>query len=187
MISIFVSLLEDPKQEEQFTEVYNEYIDFLNKIALGITNDKYLAEEAVNLTFSKVSLKFDKLIFEEENKPGSLKMYLREAVRNNSINLAKGKQKRSEKVTLVPDFEFIDKDLNYEMFADSEEHEIYLDAVRFILNMSYTCKSVLILRFVFNMELKDIAEELELPIGTVKSRLNRGIQLLKEYFDVENN
>lgn len=31
MISIFVSLLEDPKQEEQFTEVYNEYIDFLKK------------------------------------------------------------------------------------------------------------------------------------------------------------
>ena len=63
MISIFVSLLEDPKQEEQFTKVYNEYVDFLKKIALGITKDQYLVEEAVNLTFSKVSLKVSSPLF----------------------------------------------------------------------------------------------------------------------------
>ena len=51
--------------------------------------------------------------------------------------------------------------------------------------MPYTYKSVLILRFLFNMELKDIAEELEIPTGTVKSRLSRGIEMLREYFDVE--
>ena len=34
---------------------------------------------------------------------------------------------------------------------------------------------------------RDIAKDLEIPVGTVKSRLNRGIKMLKEYFDVENN
>lgn len=185
MISIFVSLLEDPKKEAQFTEVYNEYIDILKKIALGITSDQYLAEEAVNITFSKVSSKFDKLTLEEKKKPGYLKLYLCEAVKNNSINLVKRKQKHSEKVTLVPDFEFIDKELNYEMLADSADHETYLEAVGFIFDMPYTCKSVLIQRFVLGAELKDIAKDLEIPVGTVKSRLNRGIKMLKEYFDVE--
>ena len=185
MISIFVSLLEDPKQEEQFTKVYNEYVDFLKKIAMGITKDQYLVEEAVSLTFSKVSLKFDKLTLEEKKKPGYLKLYLCEAVKNNSINLVKRKQKHSEKVTLVPDFEFIDKELNYEMLADSADHETYSEAVGFILDMPYIYRIVLIQRFVLDAELKDIAKDLEIPVGTVKSRLNRGIKMLKEYFDVE--
>ena len=71
------------------------------------------------------------------------------------------------------------------MLAESEEHEIYMDAVNYILDMPYIYRTVLIQRFVLDAELKDIAKDLDIPIGTVKSRLNRGIKMLKEYFDVE--
>lgn len=41
-------------------------------------------------------------------------------------------------------------------------------------------RQVLVLRFICDLSLKSIASELDLPLGTVKSRLNRALTKLKE-------
>ncbi|KKO53918.1 RNA polymerase sigma factor [Paenibacillus sp. DMB20] len=44
-------------------------------------------------------------------------------------------------------------------------------------------KVVVMLRFTNDLPLADIAEVLDIPLGTVKSRLNRGLKLMKNMMD----
>ena len=52
-------------------------------------------------------------------------------------------------------------------------------------------REVLLMRFVDDMSLREIAQALALPTGTVKSRLHRAVEALKDdkrtrtYFDKE--
>ena len=44
-------------------------------------------------------------------------------------------------------------------------------------------RQVVVLRYLGDMSIQEIADELRIPVGTVKSRLNRAISKLREHFD----
>ena len=46
-------------------------------------------------------------------------------------------------------------------------------------------RSVLVLRYFDDLSYSDIAEALDIPLGTVKSRLNQGLRYLKERMNME--
>lgn len=186
MINVFIALLENPKHEAQFTEIYYENIDLLKAIAKRVLDDNYFVEDAVNIAMARTSLKFDKLSIEEEKAPGSIKAYLIESVKNTAINLVKAKNRQNKKVELISDFCYANENMVQELTARAEDHELYLEALAVINELPITQKMVLNLRFIYNMDNKEIASIMDIPIGTVKSRLSRGIEVLRKYFDVES-
>jgi RNA polymerase sigma-70 factor (ECF subfamily) len=53
---------------------------------------------------------------------------------------------------------------------------------RMVASLSEDARAVIILRYQEELELADIAEILDIPINTVKSRLQRSLEILREKF-----
>ena len=59
-----------------------------------------------------------------------------------------------------------------------------LDSVRRVLGqISNKLRAVVVLRFYWDMSYADIAQAINIPIGTVKSRLNQALQLMRHSLD----
>ncbi|MGR5904670.1 sigma-70 family RNA polymerase sigma factor [Bacillus paranthracis] len=54
-----------------------------------------------------------------------------------------------------------------------------------ILKVPEEQRAVLILSYYHDMQQKEIAEVLDIPVGTVKSRLHNGIKKLKQLLEVD--
>ena len=53
---------------------------------------------------------------------------------------------------------------------------------RMVASLSEDARAVIILRYQEELELADIAEILDIPVNTVKSRLQRSLEILREKF-----
>ncbi|TDF95133.1 RNA polymerase sigma factor [Paenibacillus piri] len=61
----------------------------------------------------------------------------------------------------------------------AEERESAMEAMRLMRQLPAKMKTVVSLRFLNECSLNEIADILGIPVGTVKSRLNRGLKLMK--------
>jgi len=84
--------------------------------------------------------------------------------------------KGTEDLTMYSQLE-TDEDLPEEEF---DRLEIREQIERHILSLSDTYRSVIILRYIDELPLKEISEILDIPLGTVKTRLYRGREALRE-------
>jgi RNA polymerase sigma-70 factor (ECF subfamily) len=64
----------------------------------------------------------------------------------------------------------------------AERRDAVLDAVG---RLGHDYRAALMLRFFHDMSLQQVAEALDIPVGTVKSRLNAGARKLRALLDVE--
>lgn len=64
-------------------------------------------------------------------------------------------------------------------------HEDRLTVREAILKVPEEQRAVLILSYYHDMQQKEIAEVLDIPVGTVKSRLHNGIKKLKQLLEVD--
>ena len=53
---------------------------------------------------------------------------------------------------------------------------------RMVASLSEDARAVIILRYQEELDLADIAEILDIPVNTVKSRLQRSLEILREKF-----
>jgi RNA polymerase sigma-70 factor, ECF subfamily len=77
------------------------------------------------------------------------------------------------------------EDLSDEKAADMDlamEGDVW-DAVR---DLDERYRAVVVLRFLNDMQLEDIATALDIPLGTVKSRLHTALKLLRTKLQAEN-
>jgi RNA polymerase sigma factor (sigma-70 family) len=64
-----------------------------------------------------------------------------------------------------------------------EERELALECVRLLRQLPGKMRAVVSLRFLNEYSLNEIAEILSIPLGTVKSRLNKGLKQMKLLVD----
>lgn len=67
-----------------------------------------------------------------------------------------------------------------------EEREAALEYGLLLQNLPLKIRAVVTLRYIQELAHVEIAEVLNIPIGTVKSRLNKGMKLLKVMIEPEN-
>jgi RNA polymerase sigma-70 factor (ECF subfamily) len=92
--------------------------------------------------------------------------------RRKSLN-----SKRQRQVTLEDDLELVDCSANLETSA--ERKEIQQRVQRALNNLDADDAQIILLRDLQDVSYEDIAETLDVPVGTVKSRLHRARQALK--------
>ena len=148
-----------------FEVLYYRYRDWVVNLAFRFTQDRELALDVMQETFFYFVKKFPGFTLRSQ-----LKTFLYPAVRNLSITLQrKGRrlEHTEEPDAAVPIIE-----------ASSSTSEIDISVVLGSLVADH--REVLLLRFVDGMSLAEIAEALEIPIGTVKSRLHNSLRNLRE-------
>ena len=163
---------------DQFWELAQGHIKFLYNVAWRYAGNQYDAEDLVQETFYIGFKKFDQL-----RDPSKLKSWLFMILRNNYLkNLRQykpGKQAAYDDgieyiSALETSVEQIDAAAAYEQKIESDQLQQLLG------ELPEKYQSPIILFYTSEMTYQEISEALDLPIGTVMSRLSRGKQMLKK-------
>lgn len=161
-------------KEAAFTELVNRYTGKLHNFLFRYTHNHQDCEDLVQETFLRVHKSRHSY---ERIAKFSTWMY------TIAINLAKSLYKKKSRMQLVS----IHKDLNnpddFEMILEDERllqdeqlhQKLSMEQLqRAIDALSEEFKQVVILRDLEQFSYEEIAEKLGVPMGTVKSRINRG-------------
>ena len=171
--------------KEQFQESMIPHMDLLYNYAFYLTGNREDASDLLQETYLKAFRFFDKF------QPGTnAKAWLYRIMRNAYINEFR-RLKRipdhveyDENVFTYSAGEGAQKSLND--FVRKIDMEMFDDEITDALSsLPEKFKSVIVLRDVQDLPYEEIAEALEIPVGTVRSRLHRGRGILftrlKEY------
>lgn len=178
---------EEKVQRKEFEEIALKYIDSLYNMALRLVLNKEEAEDLVQETYLKAYRFFDTF-----QKGTNVKAWLFKILRNTFIN-------KYRKAMSVPgeivyeDVESINSSITYkpenktEELADTLEDKysdlsnLMEDDVKHAIDgLPIEYREAILLSDVEGLSYKDIAEITNVPIGTVKSRLNRARKLLEK-------
>ncbi|MFN0159332.1 MAG: sigma-70 family RNA polymerase sigma factor [Bacteroidota bacterium] len=156
------------------------FMDPLYSYAYYLTGEKEVADDLLQETFLKAYRFFDK--FEQGT---NAKAWLYRIMKNTYIN-------EYRRIKRLPELQQYDEQLSsYKMLPapvqnssdlrDIKEGNIFDDDIANALAaLPEKFKSVVILRDVEDLPYEEIAEALDIPIGTVRSRLHRARVLLFE-------
>jgi RNA polymerase sigma-70 factor (ECF subfamily) len=171
--------------KKRFQETMVPHMDLLFNYANYLTGERAVASDLLQETFMKAFRFFDK--FEEGT---NARAWLYRIMRNTFINeYRRGKRTPNlvefdEQLTpyhFTPESTRESNDLREQIDAESFGDEI----TRAIGGLPEKYKSVIVLRDVEDLPYEEIAEALNIPVGTVRSRLHRGrailFEALKEY------
>lgn len=150
--------------EEAFGILYHRYRDWVTSLAFRFTGNHDDALDVLQETFAYLVRKFPGF-----ELTAQMTTFFYPAVRNLSI-AARKKRERStsaeENLDLFPKVET-------QASPASDELAMVLGT------LSDTHREILLIRFVDDLSQPEIADALQIPIGTVKSRLHHAIQAVK--------
>lgn len=167
-------------KQARFKKEMLPYMDALFNYGLYLTGDRDTASDLLQETYLKAFRFFDSF----ENGTNA-KAWLYRIMRNTYIN-------EYRRVKRLPDHVEYDEQLSpYQMSGEAMPQrddlagkisgEMFGDEVaRAIAALPEKFKSIIILRDVEDLPYEEIAEALEIPVGTVRSRLHRARAILFE-------
>lgn len=168
-------MVNNNQKHEAFNATMLPYSDVLFSYAYYLTGDRDAASDLLQDTMLKAYRFFDK--FEQGT---NAKAWLYRIMRNTYINEYRRVKRLPEILTyddqisayqmLPGDVRDLRNQIENQMFGDEISNAISALPEKF--------KSVVILRDVEDLPYEEIAEALEIPIGTVRSRLHRARVLL---------
>ena len=173
MLSLFLSIIEDHKNDSKFELIYNDYHEMLYNIAFGITQNHHDAEEAMQIALFAIAEDIENVKI--DNIP-MLKSYLYKITKNASIDLLRSK-KRFSSLLNVDDFLLVSSSEDISNSVEGDEQ--YKQIVKYILQMPSIYRDVLSLYFLEEMSTNRISKVLKRKLSTVKQQLNRGTKLLR--------
>ncbi|MFC1719181.1 sigma-70 family RNA polymerase sigma factor [Candidatus Poribacteria bacterium] len=161
-------------QKNEFERMALQHMDLAYNIALGMTRDATEAEDLVQDTYLRAYKFFD--TFERET---NFRAWLFTILRNTYINRYRRKSRDPQMVDIS------EIQMSGELVAESTpENDIFSrlldDDVADAMNSLPTdFRITVVLSDLEGLPYKEIAEILDIPIGTVMSRLYRGRKLLR--------
>ena len=157
-----------------FSVLYRRHRDYVLRIALRLTGDRELAADALQEVFAYLLRQFP--------PPGPgltltarFTTYLYPIAKNTTLSLLR-------KAHRLPDID-VDPD---DLAADTDPGPTGDDLDRLLGSLSAERREILNLRFVDGMALDEIALALDIPLGTVKSRLHNAIRVLRDHPAAKN-
>jgi len=152
---------------DAFAALYYRYRDWVAGLAFQITGDHALAMDVLQETFLYVLKKFPGF-----RLTAQFKTFLYPAVRNLAIA---ARRKTARHQSSEQELAALQRAVAPEpLSSDAEALACAMES------LTEEHKEVLQLRFVEGFKLGEIAEAMDLPLGTVKSRLHYALEILRE-------
>jgi RNA polymerase sigma-70 factor (ECF subfamily) len=178
---------EENNRRKEFEDIAMEHLDSLYSMAIRLVFNKEAAEDLVQETYLKAYRFFDTF-----QKGTNIKAWLFKILRNTFINKYRKTVNLPSEI-FYEDVESVNSNLSYKQESDSGELTDTLeskyndlgnlmedDVKHAIDSLPIEYKEAILLSDVEELSYNDIAEITNVPIGTVKSRLNRGRKLLQK-------
>lgn len=190
---------DDPKDNnipEDFSEVVQKYGSFVYNIARQSTRSDAEADDIAQEVFIKAWRSISSF-----RGDSSLSTWIGRIAINTCMDFAR-KRKRKATVSLTSfnddesdgfslqgqykEFDIPDNDVSSDPEASAEKSEKIEIVRKAIASLSEEQRVVIVLRDMEGYSYSEISEMLELELGTVKSRINRARQNIKEYLISRN-
>jgi len=169
---------------DTFEETLKPHMDYLFSFAKYITGDRTESKDLVQKTVIRAMDRFDQ--YEEGT---NLRAWLSQIMKNLWIDEYRSRSRRSER-----EYKYVrsTKDIRWESQkkccseAAKHDEETLLnkcvsDKMRSaLLSLPEKFRRPLLMHTIQDLKYEEIAEELDCPLGTVRSRLHRAKELLKE-------
>jgi RNA polymerase sigma-70 factor, ECF subfamily len=157
--------------EEAVAELFRRHWDGLHRAALLITGDAAAAEDIAQEAFLAALRGLGRF---DVRRP--LRPWLHRIAVNRAIDFSRARKLRREVADLAPDRP-----------AAESEGTVMLDdeLAAALLRLEVEQRAVVVLRYVLELTPGEIAVVLELPRGTVNSRMRRGLDTLGELLEGE--
>lgn len=178
MLPIFSAVIQTDPRHKEFEQLTLPHMEVLYNYALRMTGNKEDAADLLQETFLKAYRFWDK--FEQGT---NLRAWLFRIMKNTYINLYRKEVKEPDKVDyaeiegyyhLIRDQNSDDNDLQERMFGQLLDD----DVSKALESLPEEFRTVVILCDIEGLAYEEIAEFLQIPVGTVRSRLHRGRKLL---------
>lgn len=166
-----VKLLEDG-DKKALDLLYENYADSLYGVILKVVSNEELAQDALQETFVKVwknSKKYD-------SKKAKLFTWLYRIAKNTAIDKLRSFNNRFEKEVQI------DKSSVY-ILPTANLNQDVIDLKAHLARLDEKYQIVLKALFFEGMTQQEASDELEIPLGTIKSRLKIGLRELKKVYD----
>ena len=172
----FLLTLTDEEYHGRIEYIYNKFHDDMMRFALSkfrsmnSSNPQLDAEDAVQRAYLRITKYIHNLRFPMHDK--KLKCYLFTVVLNEVLKISEENTKKSEFREEI----FFDD--GYNIIEDINISLIYEDAIKAVEKLDLTYSTTLIMHYVHNKSVNEIAEIMGIPTKTVYTRLTRGKKML---------
>ena len=165
-----VELLQE-RNEKAISLLYEHYGDTLYGVAKKVVRDEELAQDVLQESFVKIWKKSDSY----DATKAKLFTWLFRITRNTAIDKLRSVTKKSDKE--------IQMDVSdvYNLGVDSIKPEL-MDVRDNLERIEDKYQIVLEALFFYGMTQQEASEELDIPLGTIKSRLKIGLRELKKIY-----
>lgn len=151
-----------------FDSLYRRHRDYVTRVALRFCSDRDIAADVLQETFlyllQKLPPRGAGLVL-----TARLRSLLYPVARNLALTALRQARRREQNADLEPD----------QLPDPRTVHPQYENLSKAMQGLSARHREVLLLRFVDGMRLNEIAEALDVPPGTVKSRLHLAVRALR--------
>ena len=176
MLTIFLSMIDDPEDQTKFENLYLKYEPDMLKIAYNITNNRYDSEEIVQDAFYSI---VENISIIRMDNPG-IKSYIFTLVTNKSIDYLRSKK---SKVALEIPNNFIHPVDIEELVSGNEQYD---NIIKKMASVPDRYRDVLSMNIVYGYTAKEISSMLNIKYSTVRSLLTRGIKMVQKIIQEEN-
>lgn len=174
MLSICLTILDEPSDQARFTEIYYSYNRKMFAVAKAILHDEGLAEDAVQEAFLSVAKNFMTVPVEDRRK---LRAYLVLCVKWRALNVRKAEQAHRVDSLDYTDEEPIDNK------ASTEDAVIRFEQVQMLLTEVKALEDTYRIPLYFKMhgfKAAEIGAALDISAEAAQKRIERGRQILLE-------
>lgn len=167
-------MVEAHDRDRVLTGLFIDQYDPLRRLAYVLLGNGAMAEEIVMEAFAKATSKWH--LVGKADHPSA---YMRQIV----VNLCRSKIRRQILERKVGEmFKRRDEDI---VDRTAEGYGMDLDIWRAVQRLPERQRSVVVLRYLEDLSEPEIAEVLDVPVGTVKSQLSRGRRKLAQWLGPE--
>lgn len=152
--------------------IYENYSNTLYGVILKVTNNEAIAEDALQETFIKIwrySKKYDA-------SKAKLFTWIYRIARNTAIDKLRSHNLKFEKEVQI-------SDSNVYKLPTMSLNQDAIDLKKHVATLDSKYQIVLKALFFEGMTQQEASDELDIPLGTVKSRLKIGLRELKKIYD----
>lgn len=171
-----MDLIEACKQNDRKAqeELFEKYKNQVHKTALIFCRNHSLADDITQESFIRI---FQKLHLYDDNYP--FEAWLYRVVINCARNVIK--KQRWEKFFQPYENEIVD---NIVFSDDIEKHEERINLMKHLDELPLKHREVIVLKYFNGFSQDDISKILQIPVGTVKSRINTALEKLRKKLSV---
>lgn len=159
------------RDERAISLLYDHYGDALYGVAVKVTKDEALAKDVLQNAFVKIWKKADNY----DVSKARLFTWLFRVVQNTAIDAVRSRQRKQAK-------EIQTNDSNVYHLPTTELAIDHIDLKKHTTSLEEKYRVVIDALFFQGMTQQEASEELNIPLGTVKSRLKIGLRELRKLF-----